>query len=203
MQRVFWSLSIMFLLSFCGCGFDVKPVPVVVPPAPSLDDLPLVAHPEYDNWSKFPAGTTVTRRDKLASTEGEVTLHTTLRLAQKSDTGVTVETQTAIEREGVREESDVTSSEYPAQFRLPKGMELAQFQLPAMKAERVAEETLKVGDQELKCEVFTFQDQSEAGPVDVKLWRSNEFPGRQVKKEIVDRKGTVLSSSNVVDIKLP
>ena len=147
MQRVFWSLSIMFVLSLCGCGFDVKPVPVVVPPPPSLEDLPLVAHPEYDNWNKFDVGTTVIRKDNLASAEGKVFLHTTLRLASKSETGITVESKTAIERDGVREESDVTSSEYPAQFRLPKGMELAQFQLPTMKAERVAEESLTVGDQ--------------------------------------------------------
>lgn len=198
-------LSIIVLCLCCtsGCDVAVKIAPVVVPPPPSLDDLPLVAHPEYDNWSHFPVGTQVVRKDDLASSDGKVQLHTTLKLAKKSETSITVESKTSIERDGVRNESDITSSDYPAQFRLPKGMTIEQFQLPNLKAVRAGNETLTVGEKELETEIFTFQDQSEAGPVDVKLWRSNAVPGRQVKKEIVDRKGVVLSSSTIVEIKVP
>jgi len=203
MHRVYWALGLACLFSACGCDFDVKPVSVVVPAPPSLDDLPLAAHPEYDNWSKFPVGTKVVRKDNLASAEGEVILHTTLKLAKKSEQGVTIETQTAIERDGARQESDVSSADYPAQFRLPKGMAIEQFQLPMLKAKQIDSEKLLVIDKEQEMEVFTFEDQSEAGPVDVKLWRSDEVPGRQVKKEIVDRKGLVLSSSNIVEIVKP
>ncbi len=203
MHRVYWAFSFVCLLSLCGCDVNVIPAPVVVPPPPSLDDLPLVAHPEYDNWSNFPIGTTVIRKDNLACVECEVFLHSSLRLVKKSDDGVTIETLTAIERDGARQQSDITSADYVAKFRLPKGMELDQFQLPTLKAKLVGEEKLTVGDQEVQCEVFGFEDQSEAGPVDVKLWRSSEIPGRQVKKEIVDRKGVVLSSSNIVEITKP
>lgn len=203
MHRFYRAFGLVCLLTLCGCDANVKPVPVVVAPPPSLDDLPLVVHPEYDNWSKFPVGTEVIRKDNLASSEGEVILHTALRLAKKSDDGVTIETLTAIERDGVRQESDVTSADYVAKFRLPKGMELEQFQLPALKAKRVGEEKVTVADQEVVCEVFGFEDQSEAGPVDVTLWRSSEIPGRQVKKEIVDRKGVVLSSSRISAIVQP
>ncbi len=200
MHRVYYVLLSSSLIFACGCDLNVKPVPIVVAPAPSTDDLPLVPHPEYENWSNFPVGTTVIRKDNLASMEGAVILHTTLRLAKKSDDGVTIESLTAIERDNARQESDVATTDYPAQFRLPKGMAIEQFQLPTPKAKRVGKETLTLNSREYETEVFTFEDQSEAGPVDVKLWRSNDVPGRQAKKEIVDRKGIVLSSSNVVEI---
>ncbi len=197
------TIALLCLCFVSGCGGGTSVTPVVVPPPPSLDDLPLVAHPEYDNWSRFPEGTKVIRKDDLASTDKSVVLHTTLVLAKKSDKGVTIESQTAIEREGVREESDPTETEYPAQFRLPKGFTIEQFQLPTLKAKKTGDETLVVAGKEYATEVYTFQDQSEAGPVDVKLWRSSDIPGRQVKKEIVDRKGVVLSSSNVVEVATP
>ena len=185
-----------------GCDSPYASAPVVVAEAPSLVDLPLVAHPEYENWSRFAEGTQVVRKDNLASTDGEAILYTTLRLAKKTDAGVTIESQNAIVRKGERQESDPVTAEYAAQFRLPKGMELEQFQLPTLKAKKVREETVKVADQEYNTEVFTFQDQSESGPVDVTLWRSNEFPGRQVKKEIVDKQGVMLSSSTIAEIKI-
>ncbi len=196
----------LVLLCMCfvsGCDEGTNVTPVVVPPPPSLDDLPLVAHPEYDNWSRFPEGTKIIRKDDLASTDKKVILHTTLVLAKKTADGLTIESQTAIERDAVREESDPTETMYPAKFRLPKGMTIEQFQLPTLKAKKADDETLVVAGKEYLTEVYTFQDQSEAGPVDVKLWRSSDIPGRQAKKEIVDGKGVVLTSSNVVEITLP
>lgn len=200
MNRV--TVLIAALCLFVASGCETKVQPVVVPQV-SLEDLPLVSHPEYDNWSKFEVGTQVVRQDKLASSDGDVLLYTKLRLAQKSDAGIVVETQTAIERNGVREDSDLNSVDYPAKFRLPKGMSIEQFQLPALKAKKSGEEKLVVADKEYVVEVFTFEDQSEAGPVDVTLWRSLEFPGRQLKKEIIDRKGLVLSTSTISELKNP
>jgi hypothetical protein len=200
MIRVTVLITVLCLIVTSGCESKTAPVAV---PRTSLEDLPLVPHPEYDNWSKFKVGTKVVRKDKLASTDGEVLLYTMLRLAEASDSGVVIETQTAIERNGTREDSDLNSVDYPAKFRLPKGMSVEQFQLPALKAVKSGEEQLSVAGKEYATEIFTFQDQSEAGPVDVTLWRSVDFPGRQLKKEIVDRKGLVLSSSTIVEHQIP
>lgn len=203
MTRVFCLLVATCLLFASGCDTFQKPAPVIVAAPPSLEDLPLVAHPEYENWSKFPVGTRVVRKDTLASSEGDVTLHTTLKLTAKSEANITLETQTAIERSGNRQDSDLNSVEYPAQFRLPKGMTIEQFQLPALKAQKMDVEMITVAGKVYTAEVYRFEDQSEAGPVDVTLWRSSEIPGRQAKKEIIDRKGLMLTSSNLIEFHTP
>ena len=148
-------------------------------------------------------GTRVVRKDVLASPTEDRFLYTTLRLAEKSDTMLALETQTAIEQAGERIESDVNRVEYPATFRLPTGMKVEQFELPSLKAKLVRAENLQVGGRQVETEVFQFEDTTEAGPVDVTLWRSSTIPGRQVKKEIVDRNGIVLSSSEILEIAEP
>lgn len=188
-------------LSACWLGCS-KPE-AFVPEAPSRADLPLVPHPEYANWSQFPVGTTVLRKDVLASEKGDEYLYTTLKLAAKSEKSITLETQTAIERNGERTESDLNTLEYPAEFRLPKGMAIEQFEAPTPKAKKVGVEKLTVADSEYVLDVYTYEDQSEAGPVDVKVWRSPLIPGLQAKKEIVDRQGVVLSASTTIEINKP
>lgn len=198
-MRHLLSCAVLICVCWLGCS---KPV-ASVPEAPSRTDLPLVPHPEYANWSQFPVGTTVLRKDVLASEQGDDFLFTTLKLAAKSEKSIQLETQTAIERNGERTDSDVNTFEYPAQFRLPKGMSIEQFAAPTPKAKKVGNEKLVVADVEYELEVYTYEDQSEAGPVDVKVWRSSLIPGLQAKKVIVDRQGVVLSASTTTEINTP
>ena len=193
---------IVFCISCAGCGAASSVSPIAA--TSSVDEArPQVSHPEYANWSRFPVGTRVVRKDVLASPAGDRFLYTTLRLAQKSNAMVILETQTAIEQAGERIESDINRVEYPAKFRLPSGMQSEQFDLPSLKAKLVGAESLQVGGREVETEVFQFEDTTEAGPVDVTLWRSSTIPGRQVKKEIVDRNRIVLSSSEILEIAEP
>lgn len=186
-------------LLLCGCD---QPATTYVPPKVNQDHLPLVAHPEFSNWSRFPVGTTVIRQDTLAGKQKKF-LHTTLKLVEKSTAGVKLQSQSAIETDGVRVDKDAMFVEYPALFRLPDGMVMEQFLIPAADAIKVGNEKWTLAAKDFQTEVYTFEDQSEAGPVDVRTWVSNEIPGRQAKKEIVDRKGVVLSSSVTVAIIQP
>ncbi len=112
-------LALSCLLSG-GCDFAAKPTP--------LQWQRRLQPPTY-RWSrtqstttgnKFPVGTEVIRKDQLASSDGATLLHTTLRLESKSEKGITITTQTAIERDGKRQESDPISAEYLPLFDYPR-----------------------------------------------------------------------------------
>lgn len=191
------------VLSAIGCSPQNSPQPVAVnveAPKPSGE---LVPHPEYVNWSQFPVETTVVRRDQLASESGDLYQVTTIRLASKSEKEVAVEHQTTIERGTEKEIGEVISFSYPAQFNLPAGMEMAQFDGPSMKAELTGQETLEIAGKEYTLDVYEYVDTAEAGPLPTKLWRSSSIPGKQAKKEILGPDGQVLSASTTIEITIP
>ncbi len=194
-----YALSSVLLCAAMQTGCERAPASASnsLPPAKKL---PLAPHPEYANWSQFPVGTEIVRKDTLASVNGSTFLFMRLRLIEKNDQRVVLESQSAIEQNGKRQDSDVNQANYPATFEIPEGMKIEQFEAPALKAERQDNEKLQILGREIDCEVYRFVDQSEAGPVDVVLWRSQRIPGRQVRKIITDRNGLVLSSSDLMHI---
>jgi hypothetical protein len=197
-------LPVSVILLTCGllAGCTPTPTTVVVPPKKNTTG-PMVAHPEYANWSQFPVGTQVIRRANLASENGDVFQVTTLKLAAKSDQSVTVDSQTTIERAGAKEESEVQSADYPAEFQLPEGMEVSQFYMPALKAKLARQESIQVAGRTYEADVYEFIDTAEAGPLAVTLWRSDAIPGKQAKKQILDPGGNLLSASETIEISLP
>jgi hypothetical protein len=59
------------------------------------------------------------------------------------------------------------------------------FQLPSQKAKRVAEEELEIAGRKIQAEVFEWTESNETGPMQVKLWRSNDIPGRIARQEML------------------
>ena len=155
-----------------------------VAPAPT-DNLPLVDHPEYAAWSRFPVGAGVVRKKEVTNEFGNVRVTTTVRLAEKTADKVVVQTQITVDRaaEGLVENEPQTV-DFPAKFRLPANMKLEQFALPSLRAKAVGEEAREVAGREFKAEVFTWQEFSERGQMTIKLWRSDEIPGRMLRQEI-------------------
>jgi hypothetical protein len=155
---------------------------------PVMEELPLVDHPEYVNWSRFPVGIVVVRKKEVTNDWGSVRVTTTLRLAEKTSEKVAVESQVTVDRPGhPMIENPPLSVDFPATFRLPAGMKLEQFALPSLKARQVGEETREALGQEYETQLFTWDEVNEAGPMTVKLWRSNDIPGRMLRQEINGR----------------
>src|SRR5262245_53621257 len=95
------------LILFVGCGGEsltstpssaIQPPDYVVPE--SAVDLPVVAHPEYANWSKFPVGIVVVRKKEVSNQFGTVRVTTKLRLTEKSADRVVVESQVTVDQSG-------------------------------------------------------------------------------------------------------
>jgi hypothetical protein len=180
------------LIFLTGCGSETgggirseaTAPPGSIAPAPT-ENLPLVAHPEYANWSRFPVGTAVVRKKEVSNESGTVRVTTTLRLSEMTAAKLVVESQVTVDRPGhPPEENPPLTVDFPATFSLPPGMRLEQFSLPSLKAKQVGEEIRAACGRDYKTQLFTWDEVNEAGPMTVKLWRSDDMPGRMLRQEI-------------------
>ena len=184
--------ALPILILFAGCGSESRssytsqgPLPPGYVAPASTKHLRLVDHPEYVNWSRFPVGIIVVRKKEVTNNFGTVRVTTTLRLAEKTADKVIVESQVTVDRSGESVvENPPQRFNFPATFRLPEGMKLQQFSLPSLKARQVGEESRSACGREYKTEVFTWDEVNEAGPMAVKLWRTDDIPGRMLRQEI-------------------
>jgi hypothetical protein len=192
-----------------GCGGESGrattsqgPLPAGYTAPASTENLPLVDHPEYAHWSQFSVGTGVVRKKEVSNEFGTVRVTTTVRLAEKTADKVVVQTQVTVERpESPAVENPPFNAEFAARFRLPAGMKLEQFALPSLKAKASGEETRAVCGRDFQTELFTWDERNEAGPMNVKFWRSDEIPGRMLRQEVNGR--TQVSVEEVVEIIQP
>jgi hypothetical protein len=114
-----------------------------------------------------------------------VRVTTTLRLAEKTANKVVVESQVSVDRPGdPLEQNPPFNADFPATFRLPPGMEREQFFLPSLKAKKIGEEPRPACGREYQTQLFTWEERNESGPMAVKLWRSDDIPGRMLRQEI-------------------
>jgi hypothetical protein len=150
------------------------------------DERPWVDSPDFLHWNQFPTGTKVVRVREVINSAGKVTVTTTLTIASKSASKIVVDQQITVlrpENGGEKIENPSQPLEYVARFRLPKNVPIESFSLPSMTAKRLACEKFSVLGQEFNAEVFEWQDATESGPMEVKLWRSELVPGRILKEE--------------------
>src|SRR5262245_16828210 len=121
--------TLMSLVCLAGCGLggpDVLPQGELsegYEAPPSTDHLPVVSHPEFVAWNRFPVGAGVVRKKEVSNDSGTVRVTTTLRLAKKTADNIVVESQVTIERPGqLLIENPPLNLEFPASFRLPADM---------------------------------------------------------------------------------
>jgi hypothetical protein len=182
----------LLALVLVGCGSESGtglksqgPLPPGYVAPPSTEHLSLVAHPEYVNWRRFPVGMVVVRKKEVSNESGTVRVTTKLRLAEKTAAKVVVESQITVDRPGQPlAQKPPFHVDFPATFRLPEGMQLAQFALPSLKAKPAGEEVRPACGQDYQTQLFTWEEANEGAPLTVKLWRSDDIPGRLLRQEI-------------------
>lgn len=198
------AVSAVACLLWClGCSRTEKPVITLAPTGLETEAATMVPHAEYANWSRFGIGTKVIRRKEVVSKEGKVIVTTELRLAEKSDTKVVVERQVTVERPN--EPLEINPSEtvdFPGLFPLPKGFTPEQFAKPSFKAKPTGFEKRTLFDRDYTATVFEWQDTNEAGPMTVKVWYCDAFPGRLIRQELNVIEHQVTNVEEVVTVEI-
>ncbi len=189
-----------------AAGAKAAPGGASEPESPSgagevLDNL------DYQSWKPFKPGTTVVRKKESKNENGWVKETTTLTLKQVTDDKVFIESQITVERPNepakVNPPFEITHS---ARFTVPKNMKKEQFNKPSLRAVEVGEESVKVAGKTYKARLFTWEDQTEAGPMPQKIWLSQEVPGRFLKQASAVTKNKtqrIETNEELVEIKLP
>jgi hypothetical protein len=182
-------LLIATLVLQCGCEKSNKPIlPSTIQKAGSNTQAPTtrIAHPEYANWSRFPVGTEAIRDRVVSNASGKVHVTTSLTLAEKSDEHVEIVSQVTVQRPNEAiQENPPESTRFPATFALPEGLTKEFFQLPSPKAVKISEETQELAGKSFVAEVYEWTESNETGPMKIKLWRSDEVPGRIYRQEML------------------
>ena len=186
-NAIVWMAIGAFLTT--GCGTSNKPMlPAGVqnPTQASDETGNTVSHPEYANWSRFPEGAHVVRYRVTTNENGKVEVTSTWKLKKRSEDFVEIVSQVNVQRSGEElQENLPETTRFPSTFRLPKGLTEEFFQLPSAKAKKVGEESLEIHGKSIITEVFEWTESNETGPMTVKLWRSDDVPGRIVRQEML------------------
>lgn len=198
-------LGLMIGLLNIGCGQSNKPI------LPSITKLSseasgeatvIVVHPEYANWSQFPVGTQVTRFRIVSNETGKVEVTTVLKLTEKTEEYVEVVSQVNVQRSGEPlQENPSETARFPASFRLPNGLNEAFFQRPSNNAKLIGKEIQTIGEKSIQTDVFEWTEINETGPMSVKLWRSDEIPGRIVRQEMLIESSQIKTVEEIRDLK--
>ncbi len=170
---------------------------------PAEDSAVAVPHPEYTNWSQFPEGTRLIRQKVVENPNGAITETTTLKLVEKREAAVVIETQVTVVRDSVELKNEPNQVSFPSTFRLPSGFTREQFEIPSQKAKFQEEVSVTIGDRSYPCKLYSWTESNEAGPMPVKVWFSDRVPGRLVKQESFIESSKTRSVEEVQSIEIP
>ena len=189
-----------------GCDLVNEPKRSIQMPVVSKVDesLPKAVHPEYANWSRFPEKTFVVRKRLVSNSNGTVVVTTKMWLDKKNAEEVLVGSQVTVERPNepiVENGEDIVR--FPASYRVPKGMDEARFLMPSGKAKETGAEIITVGNHQFNSRIFEWEENNETGPMTVKLWQSDEIPGKIVRQELFTKSTETKSLEEVIEHNLP
>ncbi|MCR9296325.1 MAG: hypothetical protein NXI32_26740 [bacterium] len=192
-------VSLMLAATIPGCGQQTTaPSSATLKNTVNPPEVQYVAYPEFINWNQFPIGTTVVRESEIVGPTGLSTETMTLELVDKSEQSLTVRMQVKVVHPDSVIENPPFEIKHRARVRVPTAT--ADLSLPRTDAQSLGEETLNVLGEEVAAEVYTWTDTVEAGPMKVKLWRSQDFPGRTLRREtqVTDKFGREVSSTQTI-----
>ncbi len=176
-QPRFRWLTLLLISTMIGCGKQVT----YIPPLPAKVETHAIPNPDFISWSGYPVGTKLVRYKEISNTEGVVKVTTTLVLKDKTPTQVVVESQINVVRPDSSVENPPQEFVFPAEYQVPLEMKADSYDLPSPIARKTGEEKITLAGRQFDAEVFEWEGTLESGKVDLKLWRSRDFPGRQIR----------------------
>lgn len=194
-----------FTLITIGCGKDISQTAAAPAGEPALPPGPAILNRDFANWSRFPIGTTVKIKSITERGPLHVTSIDTLKLVEKSEDEIVVERQNTTERNdgSLGAVNPPERRTYRKSFNLPPGMSEADFAKPSLIAKSVGKETVEILGKKYDADVFSWADQTEAGPLDIRLWWSDEMPGRLLKQTMKLVKGDKTTNHSVIELTVP
>jgi hypothetical protein len=101
-------------------------------------------------------------------------------------------------------ENPAQTFEYKAKHLIPFKLDESKFKLPVPDAIAHGLDELEVCGKSYSATIFTWDSQLESGPVGIKAWYSDDFPGRQLKMEIDFRNGgKSRGTENTLSVQIP
>jgi hypothetical protein len=162
----------------------------------------LTANPRYEFWANFKPGANSTYLEttkmsgpgKVFAPDGVEKKTITYRLLNVDKDKAVVVTTVVEEDFLALVESAPTKITYPAKVK--KGR--IQAIMEEWGATDVKEETIKIGDKEIKCKVRAGTQKTEGGTVDFKIYYSDAVPGGIVKHSRTTKEGNmVVAETNI------
>lgn len=193
---------IIALLPLVSLGCEGKPIPVQPVATTTQPALKAIPSADYTCWKQFPIGTRVVRRKTMINEHGKVVVTTTLELASCDPKLAEVKSQITVVRDSDTTENPADILQFPANHSIPEDMSEEQFKSPVPDAQLIGEESVTVLDKTYKASVYRWKAALESGPVGVRGWFSDGFPGRQLRIEFDYSNGTS-AIDEVVALQIP
>jgi len=218
LARSGFGFAILFLF---GCGSESKTVPggkstqkegnQAVSLASGSTATPSETKPpetlenlEYLNWKKFKVGTKIVRRKSTTNAQDWVKETQTIQLKEIQADKVILHSQITVERaDSSKKVNPPFEIQFYASIVVPKGMNKDQFNKPSLKAVEVGKEKVSILGKEYLARLFTWEDQTESGPMPQKLWQSDEVPGRFLKQESAVKRNGISTLEELIEIQIP
>jgi len=203
--------TIVLIPAFCLVGCTQAPVPSTKPAAPMIvapvlsPGQEIVENKDYKNWKQFPIGTTLVFRSVTERGKNQTISTETLRLIRITDQELIVERQNTTEKNdgSLKVINPSEERKYIKSFGLPNGMKAEDFAKPAMKAEMVGEEEVKVLGKAYKTKHYKWNDSAEAGTMNIDYWECDAIPGLMAKQVIYLAKLETTTTNEILSITIP
>jgi hypothetical protein len=163
-----------------------------------------VTNQEYANWSRFPIGTEVKRKDVTTNGDTTVTSVKSMKLIERTDERVTIEWHVTTERsDGFKAVNPPNHTTHQKNFPLPRGMKAEDFAKPSLNAQETGTEKLTVLGKSYDARVFEWKNGTEGGDMLVKAWFADAFPGRVLRQEMKVPALKRTTTEEVIEVTLP
>ena len=193
-----------------GCGGPTPTTTAVAledAPAPPTAPPVLFHDLDYANWRRFPVGTQVKRKSVTSAKKaaGSTTSVETFILKEVTDREVVVVRQNTTTRSdgSYHAVNPPDQRKHPRSFAIPPGMSAEDFSKPSRAAKKAGEEVLMAAGAAYKATVYAWADQTESGTMNIRVWLSDDMPGRIVKQEMTVAALGNTTIDEVIDVRIP
>lgn len=140
-----------------------------------------IDNPEYQNWSKFKAGTWVTYKQTTDVAGNKSVSETTIKLSEVTGEKCVLETSVKMEVAGQKIEQPAMKRDVPAKVEKVNPVPQGEVKDPPKPKEGT--DTVTVSGNELKCKTVEVEYEAQGQKGTSKSWVSDDVPGMMVKNE--------------------